>query len=440
MPEITIYLSFNPPFMYREADLTDCLYGLAGWRQNQNPELETLPPSLIATLSGLYYQDAHPLLTLENLDQALKNYDAFVYPAYTTAAAYVIGDRVRYATDGKVYEALANVAVAPAILEPADWVEIKQFSQKIEALTRASINKVATSMFTAKKLDGVAKSIFESVKLFGGVGDLMNKEVKSGRFVGLEIRLKNSSDIAVNIRRIGTQFSLANPAFKLWVFSPDQEAYVTSRDMNISSANAFAWADIDILLTSPVSYIGYYEDNLVGNAINKAYNWGAVPQCGTCNNDLALYAQWTQFVEVTPFYVPSSYLVGKLPGDPGGPLLWDVNVNQYSLSKNFGLNLDLSVGCDVTDFLCRERRLFTDAVTKQVAVDVLNELAYNTRNNVISRETRELAMYALNGKENSDNMPGKLEKAIKALSFDFSDLNSACLPCDNRNGTSWGTF
>jgi hypothetical protein len=122
--------------MYRESDLMSCLFGLAGWRQTVNPEYPQLSPDLTSTVSGLYYQDAHPLVSVENLDQALKNYDAFVYPAYAEHAAYAIGDRVRYAGDSKVYEALVVIADAPAAPAlPSDWIEVNLFSQKIEALT-----------------------------------------------------------------------------------------------------------------------------------------------------------------------------------------------------------------------------------------------------------------------------------------------------------------
>lgn len=434
--------------MYRESDLIPCLYGLAGWHQNENPDYDALAPSLLTSLSGLYYQDAHPLVNIENLNQALKNYDAYAYDAYIEHGVYAIGDRIRYATDGKVYEALTVIADAPLALNAPDWQEVTLFSQKLERLTKAAANKVAAAMITQKKLDGLTKSIFENVQLFSGVGDLMNKEIKQGRFVGLEIRVKNVRDISLAIRRIGTQFSLANPAFKLWLFNSSQSEPVTSIDMNLVKANAFAWTASDLILNylnsqlvpGGVYYLGYYEDDLLGNAINRGYNFGAAPACNTCNDDHRYFSQWSRFMSVRPFAVPSVYLVDKLPDDPGGPLLWDVNVNQYSYEKNYGLNLDLTSGCDITDFLCRENRLFTDALVLQVAHDALQEIAYSTRNNTIAKETRELAIYALNDRENKHGISTKLDRAIKAVTFDFSDLNDICFPCNNKNGVTYGTF
>jgi len=434
--------------MYNESALMSCLFGLAGWRQNQNPEYITLPASLTASLTGLYYQDEQPLVCMENLDQALKNYDVWPYQAYAEHAVYAIGDKSRY-TDGLVYEALAAIADAPAVLVPGDWVEVPLLAQKLEALTRASINKVAAQMITKKKLDGVTKTIFENVQLFAGVGDITQKVTKQSRFVGFEIRTKSARDLAVAIRRIGTQFSLSNPALKIWLFHSSQVDPVDFAELALPRANAFTWSPSELVLHAQGAqlfpggayYLGYYEDDLQGMAINKGYNFGAVPACGSCTNDLALYSQWSQVVSVTPFYVSADYLVDIGPSAPGGPLLWDINANQYVYNNNFGLNLDLTTGCDLTEFFCREKRLFTEAILKQVAVDSLLELAYSTRNNTIAKETRDLAVFALtNPDANNQGLVAKRDQAIEALTFDFSDLSPVCLPCGNKNGVAWGTF
>ena len=434
--------------MYNESALMSCLFGLAGWRQNQNPEYITLPASLTASLTGLYYQDEQPLVCMENLDQALKNYDVWTYPVYAEHAVYAIGDKSRY-TDGLVYEALVAIADAPAILAPADWREVPLLAQKLEALTRASINKVAAQMITKKKLDGVTKTIFENVQLFAGVGDITQKVTKQSRFVGFEIRTKSARDLAVAIRRIGTQFSLSNPALKIWLFHSSQEGPVDFVELALPRANAFTWSESELVLHAQGAqlfpggayYLGYYEDDLQGMAINKGYNFGAVPACGSCTNDLALYSQWSQVVSVTPFYVSADYLVDIGPSAPGGPLLWDIAANQYVYNNNFGLNLDLTTGCDLTEFFCREKRLFTEAILKQVAVDSLLELAYSTRNNTIAKETRDLAIFALtNPDANNQGLVAKRDQAIEALTFDFSDLSPVCLPCGNKNAVAWGTF
>lgn len=438
--------------MYRESDLQNCLYGLAGWRQNQNPDYEILPPSLIQSSTGLYFQDVHPLVDIENLDQALKNFAKWNYPAYTTGATYAQGDRTRYAGDEKVYEATVAVPVAPSVPD-GNFVEVKLFSQKLEALTKAAINKVANKVFNQKKLRGVTKAIFENVLLYSGVGDLMNKEVKQGRFVGFKIKIKSQRDVALQISRISTQFSLANPSFRLFVFSLSNEEPIRVIEMNLG-ANVPSWKVVDDFFFRWISgttqpgdeiAIGYYENDLQGQAIKKAYNFGAAPQCSTCNADHFYYTNWSPWIDVMPFYVSAENLVGILPDytDPDNPILpklWDINVMQPVYSNTFGLNMDISVKCDLTDFLCGERSLFTDVIMKQVAVDAIGEIAFNTRNNTISKETIDHAHWVLQGDKDVSGLRKELQDAIDGLDFDLSNLNSSCLPCNNGRGITYTSY
>ncbi len=309
-------------------------------------------------------------------------------------------------------------------------------------------------MFEKKKIEGATKSILESVTLFEGGGMIIDKEIKTGRFVGYSIGMNAQRDLSAVIRRLGTQFSEANPDFKLYVYHSSQAEPVKVFDLNLTKVNSFEWSrllDSGLDFVLPYSadghgsggyfYIGYYEDDLEGQAINREYDFANAPTCGSCSNNYALYQSWSQYFDIVPFYVPASYLEDILPGDPGGPLLWDLGVMQASYTRNFGLNLDLSVRCDVTDYLCRERGIFASAMAKQVTVDLLNILAFSTRNNAITKEVKSAAIYALNNRDN--NTPGeskRLESAIKALSFDMSGLNSACLPCDNSRGPEYAAI
>jgi hypothetical protein len=65
-------------------------------------------------------------------------------------------------------------------------------------------------------------------------------------------------------------------------------------------------------------------------------------------------------------------------------------------------------------------------------------MAMSTRNNPISKETRDLAMFEL--KQSKPSIISKLDDAIAAIKFDVSDLNEACLPCDMKNGVTWGSI
>jgi hypothetical protein len=436
--------------MYRAKDLITALFGLVGFRQNENPDYPALASPLLVSSSGLYIQDEHPLLSIENLDQALKNYDGYNYVSYSAATAYSVGAEVRY-SDGKAYACIAaTIAGESPASTPAKWEEINLFSQKLEQVVRAAINKVVSEVFTKKKLDGVVKSIFESVQLFDGVGDYSDKEIKASRFVGYQIAVESFQDLTLVLRRLGTQFTQVNPDFKLYLYHSSQEAPLKVFSLALSKAVSFEWSRLldesneDFVLRylsndhapGGCFYLGYYEDDLIGQAINKGYNFSKAPACAHCNNDYKYYSAWSPFLQVAPIAIPAS----AIP-EPVGEVrpLWDVNYNQYTYTRSYGLNLDLSVRCDVTDFLIREKTLFIDPLLKQISTDLLRSIAFSTRTNQIAKEVRDLALYDLDNRPGTDGYIKKLEKTLAALSFDLSELNAACLPCEQSNGPSWGS-
>ena len=54
-----------------------------------------------------------------------------------------------------------------------------------------------------------------------------------------------------------------------------------------------------------------------------------------------------------------------------------VQLVEKTYNNNYGLNLELTISCDITDFIIEQRMLFQDVIAKQVAVDMLREFAYN---------------------------------------------------------------
>lgn len=427
--------------MYRNIDLQTCLWGLIGFRQNINPKYPTLAPSLLESASGLYVQDSHPLLTIENIDQALTNYDAYNYPPFDIGTTYEEGFKVKSA--GKVWESRTddNLGNTPAT-SPDNWLEVLLLSQKLEAVVRAAISKVAAAMFQKKKLRESTKTLMENTPLFDGNGSLQDKEIKLGRFVGFKFELMNHRDLIAIIRRIGFQFTEQNPDFKLYIFHTSQVDPVAVIDLEITKTISFGWHKIEQTLAylsetyAPGGSfrIGYYETHLVGQAINRGYDFSVEPVYCSCNSFWTLWRRWSPYFSVMPFYVvPPAELMPA--GDGTGGKMWDTSTEADTPTKSYGMNMDVSIRCDTTDFMCRERDIFTNALMLQVTHDLLNELAYGVRNNVIGKEIRDAAQFALlNKADGNAGVIKKLEKEVAALDFDFSDLNELCLPCNNPQG------
>lgn len=76
--------------MLRAKYIEDSLLGLVGWKQTDdaNPDL-LLSSNLLGSESGLYYQQAHPLLTLNNMASIAPDFSDYTKPEYDEAATYL---------------------------------------------------------------------------------------------------------------------------------------------------------------------------------------------------------------------------------------------------------------------------------------------------------------------------------------------------------------
>jgi DeoR family fructose operon transcriptional repressor len=73
--------------MIRIPDIVTALQPLVGWRQSYNPA-EAIDTELLQSESGLFFQDAHPLITLNNVAAIMP--DDFIYIDSGTATAAMI--------------------------------------------------------------------------------------------------------------------------------------------------------------------------------------------------------------------------------------------------------------------------------------------------------------------------------------------------------------
>ena len=67
--------------MYRIKEIQDKLLHVVGWEQSYNPA-EAIAERLTETESGLYFQGAHPLVTLDNMAAIVPDNWGFQYPVW----------------------------------------------------------------------------------------------------------------------------------------------------------------------------------------------------------------------------------------------------------------------------------------------------------------------------------------------------------------------
>lgn len=188
-------------------------------------------------------------------------------------------------------------------------------------------------------------------------------------------------------------------------------------------------------------YLCYFQSELPegSQAIRKNKDWSKEP-CGSCSRkELLAWQAWSKYIEVHPFFVNE-----ELVEIEEEPHLWDVKNNQYTYDNNYGLNLEITISCDITDFIIEQRMLFQDIIAKQVAVDMLREFAYNAnvRTNRHSINASRLdILYEVDGDSSSMKKSGlsyQLDMAFKAINISTQGIDRVCLPCKN-NGIKYRT-
>lgn len=437
--------------MYRLTDIQDALFHLVGWEQDFNPSA-AIDTELTQTESGLYYQNAHPLMTLENIRSVMPDEFSMQYPQWNLITTYREGQKVMHG--GVVWIARReNQGSEPpasdfngdfsADFGGEDWRAYNFFSDYLTRLTRQGIATMVQTFMEEKGLNKETKNLLERRTFFDGAGRLTATENNRGRIVGFEIVPVRAMGVTTRIERIGLQMTGATGNVRVYLFHSSQTDPIKTFDLNFTKTNGgFQWFDISDCYLPYISsandaggswYLCYNQNDLpVGmQAINVSKDWSREP-CGTCNiGDLAIWRELTKYIQISPFCQTASQTFAEFPE------LWDIAFNAYTNTKNYGLNVEVSVGCDLTDFIIQQKHLFQTVLQKQVASIALRTMAMNPSvrvNRNQSNVDRMDVLYELDGNTASNRPQGlgaELKNAYKALSLDTRGIDRICLTCNN---------
>lgn len=420
--------------MIRIADIQDKLLHLVGWKQNYDLSNITLSDNLTQTESGMYFQQIHPLLTLDNLQSIAPDFQNYNWQVYDTNKAYKSGEVVR--VEDSLYKALQDVPIKTSISDARYWIETNPFSEWLEDKTKASIVKLVNKFINMKLADKASKSLIENKTLFDGTGRLTNKIENRNRLVGFEIDTVRSKGVTIKIDKIGLQMTEPG-SYTLYIFHSSNPEPIYTLTFEKTKANSLEWfkPKNDILLpyesvntdAGGSWYLVYKQSELPENAqaIYKDRDWSTGP-CKACSrSEFLAYQAWSKYIEVHPFYISEDEE-------------FNPETMNFTYDKNYGINLEVSAYCDLTDFIIKQRAMFQDVLSKQVAIDFLREFAYNpnVRTNRHSINASKLDILAeLDGDSSSMRQSGlsyELDIALKALSISTQGLDRICLPCVNN--------
>lgn len=434
--------------MVRANDIQEKLLHLIGWEQNYDTSDLKISDALTVSESGLYFQQIHPLLTLQNMSCIAPDFKNITFPEYNSEKEYSKGNVVDY--QGTQYKALQKAQGKQPDIESEYWVETNLFSEWLESKTKASIQKAIARYCNEKTVEGTNKPLCESRTLFDGTGRLVDTVKNKKNLVGFEIIPVRAKGVTTKINKICLQFTKAGE-YTLYLMHSSMDAPVKIIKLNKIRDNSAEWFTVDDLYLPYQSedndaggswYLCYFQSELPegSQAIRKNKDWSKEP-CGSCSRrELLAWMAWSKYLEIHPFFV-NEELINI---EDESLHLWDVENNQYTYDNNYGLNLEVTVSCDITDFIVEQRMMFQDVIAKQVAVDMLREFAYNSnvRTNRYSINASRLdILYEVDGDSSSMKKSGlsyQLDMAFKAIKLSTSGIDRVCLPCRN-NGIKYRT-
>lgn len=440
--------------MIRLKEIQDAFFHLVGWDQSYDPNL-FIDPSFVQSESGLLYQEAHPLLTIENINNTIPEDFSNRCPEWHDIIRYPEGFKVRH--KGRLFIATReNIDVEPDCTDFNDdfnddygselakvWKSYTVLSDYLEKLTRTGISKVVQTFIQTKQLTQETRDLFDRKTFFDGAARLQATVRASHKLVGIELVPVRSLGVTMKIHKIGLQMVGATGKVKFYLFHSSQKAPVKTFELKFTNEKGgFQWFDMTDLFLPYITdntdsggawFLCYNQDELPFGmeALNVSKDWSREP-CGTCNiGNVKIWREMTKYLQASPFCVPVP------EGFKENPEMWDISQTMYTNTMNYGINCEFSIGCDLTDFIIEQRAIFANVLQKQVAADALRMMAMNPNvrvNRNQSNVSRMDILYELDGNTQSSKPKGlgtELQAAYKALALETKGLDRICLKCQN---------
>lgn len=360
---------------------------LIGWRQFYDTNKITIPSTLTQSDSGEYFQEKHPALDLAIIKTCLpagRSLDEYLRTTVTSATNGIFNDLLQY-----------------------------------------------------RKVREYGKSLLEESLLLNRYGWARDVITNQNRFVGMQIRVGDLTALKAIITEIGLQMN-TEETFNLYLYHSSKTEPLATYERTTTGSAQWDWKKHDIELSSfkselyhgGVFILGYYQEDLTGNAINYSnFNWEK-GVCGGCNDShIRVWRSIKNNFHVFPMYVPN----GSFTKDE----MFDMNDVIYSKTESFGLNMKFSVRCDLTEFFIQNRFAFKNLLSLKVTYTILQMMKFSQEINNVEENIKMMIIRDLEGDIDTKlmNIPTQYHVELKSTSYDVSGLNSKCLSCESDNYT-----
>lgn len=434
-------------FMIRINEICEALKNVCGWEQSYDPA-KAIDDNLTQTESGLYFQGAHPLLTLDNMKAIMPDDWGIQYPVWDALTQWKQNKVVQYGNDTNGNKLFWKAKADNVGEEPTEdslfWSKYNILSDFLERMTRNGIATAIQTFTQIKQLDKETRNLLERRTFFDGAGRIRATLQNNHKLVGFEIVPVRAMGVTAKIEKIGLQMTGGTGVVRMYLFHSSQIDPIKTLDLNFTVTNGgFQWFPLTDCYLPYISdennaggswFLCYNQDELPAGmeAINVSKDWSREP-CGTCNiGSVEVWRELTKYLQVTPFMYHAPETFAEYPE------LWDIAQTLYTRTQNYGLNCEITIGCDLTDFVISQRAIFQTVIQRQVAAIALRTLAMNPNvrvNRNQSNASRTDILYELDG-NTSGVRPGglgyDLKKAYEALRLDTQGLDRICLSCNNH--------
>jgi len=434
-------------FMIRINEICEALKNVCGWEQSYDPA-KAIDDNLTQTESGLYFQGAHPLLTLDNMAAIMPDDWGIQYPVWDALTQWKQNKVVQYGNDTNGNKLFWKAKADNVGEEPTEdslfWSKYNILSDFLERMTRNGIATAIQTFTQIKQLDKETRNLLERRTFFDGAGRIRATLQNNHKLVGFEIVPVRAMGVTAKIEKIGLQMTGGTGVVRMYLFHSSQIDPIKTFDLNFTVTNGgFQWFPLNDCYLPYISdknnaggswFLCYNQDELPAGmeAINVSKDWSREP-CGTCNiGSVEVWRELTKYLQITPFMYHAPETFAEYPE------LWEIAQTLYTRTQNYGLNCEITIGCDLTDFVISQRAIFQTVIQRQVAAIALRTLAMNPNvrvNRNQSNASRTDILYELDG-NTAGVRPGglgyDLKKAYEALRIDTQGLDRICLSCNNR--------
>lgn len=377
--------------MFNSTKVVAAYSNLIGWKQHYDVAEINLPLSLTDSDTKEYYQQKHAALRLD-LIQALipENYDLEVYLR--------------------------------------------------ETITDAT-NEIFNDLINDRQVGSYGKTLLDQSVLLDRYGWINDKITNMNRFVGFQIKVKSVTALKTMINEIGLQLDNAQ-TLTLTLFHSQKTEPLTTIDLTTIGDGNWTWkiSDLELnafsseLFQGGVFIIGYYQEDLIGNAINYSnFDWNK-GFCGSCGSTHShVWRSIKKHFHIYPIYVPE----GSFVKDE----MFDLNSAIYTHDQSWGLNMKMSVHCDLTDFFIQNRTSFKTLLQWKVVNKILEMMKFSQQINNIEKNIKMMIIRDLEGDIDTKltNIPTRYSRELRSVKFNTGGINSDCLGCESDGyAPQWG--